>query len=799
MSEYIIEEFSVKPSGVFASTRYKRVLVDELGNITNTGVPGKEEMNLPCTYDYKKVNRAYTQGQLITEFCNFVTFTHYRVYAQDCVPFAYVQTDINFPACGYMVPLPTPAVPPNPFGTAVYGAYKTFDYCDIDGGNKSVVISKKDYIGAVVVIENGAKDPVVYTYKNNNDYKFNTIRSRECELTIINMVDFQASEFYTIDERAFKLEIFDEGVLEFAGFIIPDSCQELFDPAPYPVTLVATDTLGALQKVTYPLPIGSSIDIRQNFKDILCYALSATNLGLDIHTICNLYEKKMDNSLNDDPLTQASVNPLRMTEKNTTMTCYQAIDEVCKVFGAYLAQIDGAWYFIRTSELSDEVIRERVYNNTGLFLRAGIVENGRVAGAIGQEVVIEQGASIRIGNAYKRAVIDLEYGTSPARVYNGDFEDWDGQNFRYWTKYGNVDISRIQKSVTGSGGAQIPVNDYACQFNVLANNGKWLEANPIQVYQGDKLTFSFEFFFQQISYFLPIFKIRIKIGNYYLYVPYGPGDPEWVQQLATASIYFLINPAVLSSYAYFPFELTLPEIPETGQMVIQIFGAENAVTGYGTTYSQLSFDNISISKSQNNNTNEPIGTFFTSQQLGFYTETPDITKIIFGDYIQQLIATRPQRNQNSVQIAQNNLYAIYTKDGSYSTQWYEYSQIGSQLPIGQLLAKSIVKAYQRPYRFIDCVLKGDNLKYSDVFNFIVPTSAEFTQKTFAYSSVRFSSKFKTSEGTLIEIFNKPIKTIDVQTPNNGGQDPPPFTQNPNNPLPLSGTGIFTPEFTPEFI
>lgn len=119
---WIIDEFGVKPAGI-ARWRYKRVLIDEFGNLSNTGVPGKETMNLPSILDYKKTDRRYVSSQVITEFCNLATFKHYRVEARNVAPFAYVFETINSPLCGYLEPLPEPFTPPNPFGTAPYGLF----------------------------------------------------------------------------------------------------------------------------------------------------------------------------------------------------------------------------------------------------------------------------------------------------------------------------------------------------------------------------------------------------------------------------------------------------------------------------------------------------------------------------------------------------------------------------------------------------------------------------------------------------------------------------------------------------
>lgn len=794
---WIIDEFSVKPSGLLASWRYKRVLIDDNGNLTNECVPRKECMNLPCTTDYNKVNRRYKANDLITEFCNTITHTNYRVYAQDCEPFAYVQTDLDAPKCGGGgTPLPTPAVPPNPFGLLLaYGLFLFYDFCDIEGNSVRVNIYKKLFAGSATEIESAGYAPVQLQYQNGgtDDYKFYQTRSLTAVLAFTATENFEFSQFYTNDERMFKVEIIKENIKQFVGWMIPDSCTEPFNAPPYTVSIRATDGLGALQKVSYPLPILTNIDFRQSFLDIIAFALDGTDLNLNIHTIDNLYEQKNNNGLNDDPLAQNKVDPLRFTTGNSINTCFEVLQELCELRQAFIAQVDGAWHFVRTNELSNAVVRMRVYDYTARFIRAENVDNSYLSGGTNQEVIIESGASIRIGNAFKRSVVQLKYGEIPAIVFNGDFSMWDGYNFNYWTAYGGLNWSRIQKTIPGNGGAPISVDDYAVAFNEKADTGKWYQPNPLEVIFGDKVKLSFEVGPTSNTVLL---KIRVKVGEYYLY-----NDPsaenntmEWVKQLATTTT--RIERGLADSANYAPFSIDMPEVPVSGDMVIQIFGFQNAATNNPNFYpNPIAIDNVSTGKSrQENNTAD--GYLFISQQLGFYTEEAPLTEIIFGDYTGGDQKPRPDRVPRATT---NKLYAIYTSDNSYSTGWKEYGQSGPYLPIGLAGARNILKAYQEPYRFWEGTMRKSGLKYLDVFNIVVPDDFVFSSFTFAQSGTTFDLKNNTVSGTFYQIFNKNFLSQDSQFPHLPGTLPPPFVQNPNNPPPLIGDGVFTPQFTDEFV
>lgn len=121
-------------------------------------------------------------------------------------------------------------------------------------------------------------------------------------------------------------------------------------------------------------------------------------------------------------------------------------------------------------------------------------------------------------------------------------------------------------------------------------------------------------------------------------------------------------------------------------------------------------------------------------------------------------------------------------------------------PIGLALARSILKAYQSPYKLMSCQVKGENLSYKDTFNIIVPNQTDFSAKIFMWQNATFDDKYETGEGDIVEIFSKQLVSNDYTTPeisgNNGGGGLPPIIQNPNPPI--INNGIFTEQFTPEY-
>lgn len=791
----IVETFWVKPTGFLASKRYANINVTDDGLVYVTDVFGKESINLDFVSDYRTNNRVYANDQLITSFCNLTTFTRYNVFAQDERPFAYVTTDLDDPTCGFETPLPEPAVPPNPFGTPSYGEYRFMNYCDDNGVNINISIEKKNYEGSSSEIIVGDKQTVKLSYKEVES-KFTPIRPLECTLGFINNENFLLKEFYTEDERTFRVTITKGGEIQFKGYIIPDSCSEPFSTPPYPVYIKCTDALGSLKTVTYPFPAGGTFDMRQSFVDVIAYCLAPLNLNLDIVTICNLYEVSMPNSLDNDPLSLVTFNPLRLADDTgKTLTSYDVLVEVAKAWGAYFVQSKGKWHFVRANEPSKLVIRQRTYNYKGFFLIAENVENNRIASKqIGATDLIPlSGANIEIQNAYKRVVVFSAFGKVPSILYNGDFEAWNGFNFTFWTKYGGIDISRIQRSVVNSQGAITYIQNYALQFNKRANPAKWLEHSDIPVQQGDTIKMSYRVGKtltgttsrpSRIVYF----KMRIKVGEYYLYNADAGNTYTWVKSLAIV-INQIENP--FGDLNTFTFGFQIPEAPVTGAMVIQLFGFTDSLIDEDVEKSitPILIDDFTATKTSQSGENDIIGILNITDNSRYFTQKPDKIDTLFADYFFRPLALQQL----------DNLYAMYIGT-DYTTGWVEYGISTQPVAFGLALSKAIMRAYQQPFMFwtggFNIVEEARQFSYLDVINFNVPNEPAFNNKRFAFLGGDIDLKENIiSSVKLAEIFDASGVTIDNSVPFYPNMPEPIFIQDANYVKP---EGVFTIEFTEQF-
>lgn len=803
MAQRILYTVKVKPTGFLARWRWARVVIDDQTYvITQEDVPGEESINENCLSDYNRVSSPYAVGSQVQEFFNTATNQKITVFAVACSPFATAVVISQAP--------PSPPVPPpNPFGTATYGLYRYYDFCDLDLRSIRVVIEKKEFIGVATEVQTGDATPVVISKKPLSELT-DQIHPTECILGFIADANFDFEALYSDDERMFRVKVtyVDTGEIMFYGFLVSQSASESFLAPPYPVTLRATDGLGALKKITYPIPVGGKTNMRQTWLSILQYALSMTNIELPLLTMENLYEVKMPNTLDDDPMALSSVNPLRFSDdKGNIMSCYEVLEHVCDEFTSYITQDEGIWKLIRVPELANPVVRVRYYRADGSFNYSEQVGNSLTIGSVNTDIQLLSDANIEIHNAYKRVVVLQKFGFVPSIIFNGDFEEWDGSNFAYWQNFG-VDISRVQNTIPGVNGQPVLIDDYSLQFNQQYDLAKWMQPSDIRIQAGDKVSLSFNIGSNSPAQIADYLYMRIVITNedgsaVWLKQEYQTTQngaptayPVWTTALNTIELPLGKGPKVLNNFIY---TIDLPISPLDGNLTLQFFGFikrnDKVIIGNQAqvyAYSPFQIDNIKIAITNINNNAIPDGVIYVSEQQRFFTQSPAVLELLFGDNVNLLQTTNVTQAPNI--LLRNNISSIYTVDGSYSTFWYEYGLSSTQLPIANWAAKGMIKLYQTPFKLFNCKLRG---QFSTVNIF---TICLLENQLFGFQSGDFDMKMKQwNRVVLTQIFSNNILTNDFGAPHNPGQYIPPYIQNANLPVDLYAGGVFTDEFTEQFV
>lgn len=129
----------------------------------------------------------------------------------------------------------------------MYGIHYKAVFQDVGGNNLSLEILKKDYSGEVFDLFLGAS-PVIHQWETDDCAA--PIRGSSLKIGIINKDNLTPlSSFYSIEDDAFLVKLFNDNQLLFIGNLVQDDCSEELVDFTHEIQLSANDNLGLLKDV----------------------------------------------------------------------------------------------------------------------------------------------------------------------------------------------------------------------------------------------------------------------------------------------------------------------------------------------------------------------------------------------------------------------------------------------------------------------------------------------------------------------------------------------------------------------
>src|SRR3972149_3914765 len=331
-------------------------------------------------------------------------------------------------------------------------------YCTPEGLNCRVSILQRDYVGAVTELT-GQEIPFLINYENTEDFKFSPIRASAADVFMVfggDLTDFE--EFWTADEREFKVMHYVDSVLEWSGFVIPNGFSYELRGGLYYASIQASDGLSTLQSLDFmndntgrhygldDLTYNNGFEFP--FILILTEILRKLDLEISVWTCVDSYEKTMnktDLTRIGDPLAVAFVNVktyINDTKRKDipywndiaqNWNCEEVLVNLCYLFGAKVFQEKGVWKFKTINADVDYGTGAtqrywRKYNTLAVYLGYEPINS---LNAVTCDLMIENDHTMAMGDVYKAFRMNYEYqfvreGDSPVQLLtNGTFEIFD--------------------------------------------------------------------------------------------------------------------------------------------------------------------------------------------------------------------------------------------------------------------------------------------------------------------------------------------------------------------------------------
>lgn len=306
-------------------------------------------------------------------------------------------------------------------------------------------------------------DPITISYESADDFKFSPIRPSVAEVFMIfggsDGIDFE--EFWTADEREYKILDIKDGTIEWSGYVIPGGFEYELKGGLYYASLKASDGLATLDAVTFvddkQKPYGNQDLVYNNgfefpFSLIITEILKKLQLDLDLWTCVDSYEQSMlktGDVREADPLSASFVNVKTYIKSNENekipywygsgeeWNCKEVLENILYIFGAKLYQELGVWRLKTINSDIDYGSEDtqrywRKYNTAGTYLtgyeaindQINITCNDSTKDLIGNDHIMS------MDDVYKAFRMNYEYtfirdGDSPLNLLpNGNFCDF---------------------------------------------------------------------------------------------------------------------------------------------------------------------------------------------------------------------------------------------------------------------------------------------------------------------------------------------------------------------------------------
>lgn len=577
---------------------------------------------------------------------------------------------------------------------AEYGVNYRLEFCDSRYGKACRIdLLNKNYAGPVIPYEAGA-EPLAITYKNDSENKFSQVTGSEATISILSSDAFSLQNFYTSDEQQFLAKYYENDVLKWSGFILPDSANEPFLYNRYESKLQAKDILGTLKTVAFANADGTLIKKTDSYKNILSVCLSKTGLGLDFWTGVNTYATSMPNGLADDPLALAYVDTNRYIDTNgKPYSCYDVLVDICNEFSASIKQSNGAWWLVDITLLAGSSYNARRYNSAGVYIERATVANKKRAG-LGQELeLVDHDHNISNILAYKSVTTYYQYGYLSNTIANGNFDSitpaGSASPFEDWENLvgSNVDRGRRNALIDG---VTTPINDYYAIIKVQSSGGPSLRSKPFTVLKTNTVSVSLD-----VGTPGPVASDRTLNVSFYIVLSADGQDPRyWTDKgwsdgaRANGGTVLNFKTDWLKGEAGKTINFNITNPPHNGTVTFGISGGRFSISLVPEDASIVYFDNISWQASENQYWKAPIGNVVTLTQSGYYSAVPDVTTLLFGD------------DSNKDRTSWMRL------SGNVPTQtWYRFGKTEA-LKLQEIAAKNILNQHQKTSRLFEGTLMG---------------------------------------------------------------------------------------------
>ena len=476
-------------------------------------------------------------------------------------------------------------------------------YCNKKGVEARVDIIRGNRTPVEIV--QGSGQPFTLAYKLDKNDKSGHIMTSSADIEIFETETFNIDDLKTSNETELKVEYFENNILTWSGFILPDFFSREIG-SPNIVRMTASDRLTALKGVTL-----SDLPAKVSLRDLIELSLDQTGLSLALVSQVQINQGST-NILDSEILSQ------RLTDvRGRSISCYDILMSIMVGTNSTIRQRKGQW---------------QVYNKLEHELRAPTIFFDKV----------ERGAIRTIQPVASSVGVYNEFGGNKMYPQNYDFSN----GLTWWTTVNGFIAGINNKEVTGytmSGGDFFPIYGNNVETNSVINKNASFSASSSPYLKSENVAISYP---DNDSVDVTVEVNATGVGSYITnsFVEFAIIAINTVTSktlsLSNAGIFETITNTPHIHRIKFP-TVTSFYNASTGSLQVKgalIAGDENLgdydihLRIYGSGEGRTSFINSATIKFSVGGDN-PKGNLYKTTQGSNFTKQHDIETVIFGDYI----------------------------------------------------------------------------------------------------------------------------------------------------------------------
>ena len=476
-------------------------------------------------------------------------------------------------------------------------------YCNKKGVEARIDIIKGNRTPIEVV--QGSGQPFTLAYKLDKNDKSGHIMTSSADIEIFETDTFNIDDLKTSNETELKVEYFEENILTWEGFILPDFFSREIG-SPNIVRMTASDRLTALKGVTL-----SDLPAKVSLRNLIELSLAQTGLSLGLVSQIQINQGST-NILDSEILSQ------RLTDvRGRSISCYDILMSIMVGTNSTIRQRSGQW---------------QVYNKLEHELRTPTIFFDKV----------ERGAIRTIQPVASSVGVYNEFGGNKMYPQNYDFSN----GLTWWTTVNGFNAGLNNKEVTGytmSGGDFLPIYGNNVETNSVINKNASFSTSSSPYLKSENVGVSYP---DNDSVDVTVEVNATGVGSYitnsfveFAIIATNPVTSKTLS-LSNAGIFETMTNTPHIHRIKFP-TVTSFYNASTGSLQVKgvlVAGDENLgdydihLRIYGSGEGRTSFINSTTIKFSVGGDN-PKGNLYKTTQGSNFTKQHGIETVIFGDYI----------------------------------------------------------------------------------------------------------------------------------------------------------------------